>query len=335
MQPGALQSHPEAADSSPLRTALRHPSTARLHPPTKPASALRLAGSLSIWRGSRICRCEMPRPPSVPPLSSLLTESFPLPCRRPSGDRRPPSHARLNSHKKMSRPSSRPIKIPLPTALTSTYLAALLLISAVGAIHIIKGVPVAHFTRDTAAIARLPFYTGALSTTGILLWSAAASICFFTSAALRLLKADPAIRSFIVWSGALTFVLMIDDAFMIHENAPKLFGVSNNVLFLAYGILTFHVLYNNRRVILNTQYITLSLSLLLLGTSVLIDKLHDYRILQHVGMESADMRYLLEDGFKLLGIAGWLLYYGWTCLTLVAQEGSKRDTHLAMDRSSS
>ncbi|HEV2122076.1 MAG TPA: hypothetical protein VGW38_04775, partial [Chloroflexota bacterium] len=133
-------------------------------------------------------------------------------------------------------------KIPPLIALISAYLPALILLAAVDAIQLIKGIPAGDFTRDVAAIAGVPFYAGAISTLGILFWGATASICFFTSAVLLALNAGAGPKKFAWWSGILTLILLIDDAFMIHENAPKLFGVSNSVILVIYGIVALYIL---------------------------------------------------------------------------------------------
>lgn len=197
------------------------------------------------------------------------------------------------------------------------YLPALALLMAVGLIQIVKGIPAGHITRDIAATASVPFYTGAISTIGILLWCATAAICFFTTAVLASSKAGTGPRAFVLQSGLLTTVLLVDDAFMIHENAPRLFGVSDNVVFLVYGVLALYVFYSNMSFVGETARGLLALSLSLLAAAVLFDELHDYRILQQMGIASSGVRYLLEDGFKFLGITGWFVYYGWTCFVLV------------------
>jgi len=53
---------------------------------------------------------------------------------------------------------------------------------------------VAEVTRDVQSIADLPFYTGGLSTLGLLLWSASAAMCFLTPA-----RAAPAPVTHLGW----------------------------------------------------------------------------------------------------------------------------------------
>jgi len=218
-------------------------------------------------------------------------------------------------------------KAPLGVLSVLAYVSALILIVGVALAHIVKGIPIDMCTRDCAAVGRVPFYAGVISTIGIIIWGATASICLFALVVLYELDVDRKIKAFLLWSFALTSILLIDDAFMIHENSPKLFGFSNNVLMVTYVLLAAYLFYRHRAVIRQTNYILLMVSVAFLGGSVLSDKLHDYHVLQNVGIELGGWMYLVEDGFKLIGIVGWLIYFGWTSFSFIDQE-----LRLRMDR---
>ena len=213
---------------------------------------------------------------------------------------------------------------PLLTVLISAYFPALLLLSVVALLSSKTSVPIAHFTRDTVSVAGAPFYAGILSQIGILLWSASASICLLTSAVLHRVSSRSKTKAFILGAGLLTVVLMLDDAFLVHEKiAPRYFHLSSNILFALYGVMITVFLISFRHIILRSDYILLVVSFGFLAASVVFDKLHDYGLFYLLGVDSVGVKYLLEDGCKLLGIAGWFTYWAPTCFVVLVN-GTKR-----------
>ncbi len=196
------------------------------------------------------------------------------------------------------------------------FLPTMAIIAGIGAIGLYTEVPVSIFTRDLLAIAELPVYAGSVSTVGFMLWASAAALCFLTAFVLHRVRVEPQLRNYMILAGILTLALLVDDAFMIHEHAPSL-GISSELVFVFHGIFLAVLLVRHAREILRTDYILLLAALLFLGASVLIDKLHDYKILWDLGIRSYGLMYLMEDGFKLLGIVGWCTYFMWTSYELL------------------
>lgn len=212
------------------------------------------------------------------------------------------------------RPLSVQIK-PLIALFIYAYCPALVLLSVVVLLSSKTNVPIATFTRDVTAVVNAPFYTGALSQVGILLWCASASVCLLTAIVLHRVSYNWNTKAFICCVGLLTAVLMLDDAFQIHERiAPRYLDLSSKVLFILYGAITMAVLVTFRHLILRTDYILLGISLGFLAASVAFDTIHDYGLFSLLGVKSEGVKYLLEDGFKLLGIVGWCAYCARTCL---------------------
>jgi hypothetical protein len=76
------------------------------------------------------------------------------------------------------------VKRSLPGFAVVAIAAAVLLAVAFIA-HRVTGIPTTDFTRDPTALMGAPFYTGWVSTVGVLLWAAAAAIALFVASLLR------------------------------------------------------------------------------------------------------------------------------------------------------
>lgn len=213
-------------------------------------------------------------------------------------------------------------RAPLFVAAVFIYLPVLLLLLATGMISVIKEVPIKNFMRDTTAVARAPFYIGAISNIGVLLWCATASMCFLTSSVLHRASTGTKEQLFFLWAALITAVLMIDDLFLVHETvAPRFLAVSSDSVFVIYGILTSAFLLYYRRLILQTDYILLLLGILFLAGSVAFDMLSDNNFIP--SLKSTGMQNYLEDSSKLLGIAGWFSYFGRECFKKLSRQDGK------------
>lgn len=192
------------------------------------------------------------------------------------------------------------------------YVPVVALLALMVALAVLVDVPVGALTRDPAALAQIPPYYGAVSMLGLQLWGAAAVVCLFT-ALLLWGRGRDGVGAFLFWSGMLTGLLLVDDALMLHEHSERLLGIDNKVLFALYGGAVAALLWCCRGVVLGTEWPVLLFGLACFASSMLADVMHDTRLLQKAGIVSADARFFLEDGFKLLGITSWLIYYGRTC----------------------
>lgn len=185
------------------------------------------------------------------------------------------------------------------TAVGVMLTVSLALLGVVLLLHLWKGIPIGHLTRDPVHITKAPTYLGLLSYAGILLWSAAGAVCFF-SATLLLAppREDPSTRSFLYASGFFTLLLTLDDLFLLHETVatePLVYG--------AYVLLGVVYLLTFRNDILATDYLLLTLALGLFALSIAFDVWG-----VPVGGPYLDP-YLVEDGVKFAGIVTWLLYF--------------------------
>ncbi|GAB5535948.1 MAG: hypothetical protein Rubg2KO_21970 [Rubricoccaceae bacterium] len=193
------------------------------------------------------------------------------------------------------------------------FLPALVLLVAAVLVSVTTEVSIAQLTRDTTSYAGLPPYTGGLSMLGFWLWCAAATVCLFSASVLWAQEGTKRVAQFLVASGALTTVLLIDDAFQVHENAGRV-GLSAHVVFLFYAVAAGALFGVYRDIVRESEPVLLALAGGLFVLAVGSDVLHDLELLNIFGPDSMAIAVLLEDGLKFLGIVGWLNYYVWTCL---------------------
>ncbi len=185
-----------------------------------------------------------------------------------------------------------------------TFILALSMLATIVAACIYFDIDTHLVTRDVTAIAQIHPLSGILSNFGILLWCAAASVCFFSSALVD--KADHRTFSFLLSSALLSTYLLLDDAFLIHEQlAPKYLGIDEKMVFSFILIAVISYLAVFYRIIQNTEYPRLIIALLFLSLSVAIDLLFESWLWKKIG----HWEFLLEDGTKWIGISFWCSYY--------------------------
>lgn len=195
--------------------------------------------------------------------------------------------------------------IPL---LIGLYIPVLGLMFLVLLAQVLANVPAEILTRDPLAVYNAPPYVGLISNLGVLLWSAASSVCLFCAARLRQAKGNGLFHYFFI-SGLLSLLLCLDDLFLAHEDLwPHLLGIGEGPIVVFYVVLAGIYLWSFRDLIFKTEYLLLVLSFAGFGSSVVLDLLPD--------LDPALIlpgQYLLEDGSKLLGITTWLAYWLRTC----------------------
>jgi hypothetical protein len=185
-------------------------------------------------------------------------------------------------------------KISTVLTVASIYLIGIFLL---GAIWVQPYVPIENLTRDISQIAEVGIWAGALSQIGGLLWCSAVTSCFIAYAILRKEKEG----SFFLFSGFLSLFLLIDDYFLFHDLiVPDYLGLDEKFVLVLYPIAILYLLIRHTQEILFSASLILLSSLGFLGLSMLVDV---------TNFLEGDIEYLLEDGFKFLGIIGWSLYF--------------------------
>lgn len=171
------------------------------------------------------------------------------------------------------------------------------------------GRPVSDLTRDPTAVMGTGFYVGILSNFGLMLWASAAAICIFGAALLR--GRDGGAASFLFFGGAVSVMLALDDAWLLHEHVlPRLF-IPEIVVYLALlAAVGGYILYFLPRILL-TDYALLATSAFFLGVMLFLDLI----------LPMTDLATFFEDGAKFFGIVFWLAYFSVTAARLVSEEG--------------
>lgn len=183
--------------------------------------------------------------------------------------------------------------------------------------NIFYNVDIWSMTRDPASIANIHPMLGILSNLGVLLWCATGAICFFTSITFHKVLEKKKFK-FLLFSGLFSTYLLCDDLFQIHEfialvNQDGIVYIVERLYFVVLGIIALLFLFVFLKIILTTQFYVLLLALLFFSCSVIFDNiLTDWVLEKYLGIGLNGWFYLLEDGFKWLGIVCWSGYFIYT-----------------------
>jgi hypothetical protein len=175
----------------------------------------------------------------------------------------------------------------------------------------------AYLTRDPQSTTFERWFLGFFSNIGNALWWAATGAAVLAGLTLLSLAAgdrrgnrssprtEPA--HFLLAIGAVTAMFAVDDMFGVHdawgaeENIPKM------MFFWFYGLVALAVLWRFRREVARTWLTPLVLAGALYAVSSVVDWLS--------GSSRSDLRYLGEDGVKLLAIVCWAAWVGHSAFT--------------------
>lgn len=161
-----------------------------------------------------------------------------------------------------------------------------------------------HFTQDPASIMNTPFYLGFFSYIGILFWCGSAMLCFYSNQLLAGKKNNDRIRSFMLYSGLISTLLMFDDLFLMHEIVlPDYFMLPRGIVYVIYVniVILYFVLFRSE--LAQSEYIVLLIATALIAISQFVDELP-----MPIPEDS-----FLEDAVKLFGIVTWFTYYARYC----------------------
>ncbi|ABW30623.1 hypothetical protein [Acaryochloris marina] len=216
------------------------------------------------------------------------------------------------------------------------YIPALILLLLIVIARLKTNIPINVFLSDPAVIAGSnglssliqattnPF-VGVASNIGILCWCISASVCFFSCFLIRK-KLMPysngykELFNFLLLSGLITSVLLIDDLFLLHEAIiPKLLKIPQYLTYSLYMVTVFYWINRFRKIIIKTEWDLLALAFIFFTFSIFTDTAMDYfELSNHMNiLSNNELLVLLEDGFKLFGIISWLTYLSKTSLLII------------------
>ena len=178
--------------------------------------------------------------------------------------------------------------------------------------------PVSLLTR----VGDLPPWTGLLSTLGLCAWAAAAAVALFAGAWVRERGGStPIPAGWFFGAGALSVVLLLDDAFLAHEILlPDFVGIPEMVTYALYGLAALAWFAGGFRFLRGTSWPLLAVAGLGFAASVVIDVVS--------GDNDPAFTVLLEDGAKWIGIAAWAAYLTATAWSALAPVPASAD-HVA------
>lgn len=184
---------------------------------------------------------------------------------------------------------------------------------------------------------------GIVSTTGVLLWTAAVAFCLLAASVVEPAGAGRRWRSFFLASAAVTLVLLLDDFLLVHEFADDVVSVFvdfdrtreqkdilEGVVFLGYGLLFLAYGYYYRQEILGSKdrrFLVAAAAMFLLSLFL------DLGGADLVGVElpgsrsSFDVESLAEEGPKFIGIVYYATFYH-----LIARSTLRVDGEGTVDR---
>lgn len=182
------------------------------------------------------------------------------------------------------------------------FLISIGLLLAVILIHIRTGIGISYFTRDLAAVLHGNPIAGLLSNIGVLFWAFTTAILLNHFAFLRKIDGVKEISHFVMFGGILSFVLLIDDFFMLHDRIiPQYLEINEIYVFSLYGIGMLFYLWNYNIVIRKTNYSYLLVSIFFFAISLIVDLIPSSFL--------GEWHHLFEDGSKFMGIVFWFNYH--------------------------
>jgi len=194
--------------------------------------------------------------------------------------------------------------------IVSLYLPILLFFALLGMIsRASDDITLSYFTRDVTALGHLPFFAGLTSQLGGMLWSITLGVCIFTAILLHS-RQNINGRRFLLQAAILTGLLLLDDIFLVHEDiAPDYLHIGERTIVISYFVIVLFFLFANRNEILSSDFLILGLAFGMFALSIFFDAV-DRDDLERVGIFLGEqMQTFLEDGFKFVGIATWLVYF--------------------------
>jgi hypothetical protein len=160
-----------------------------------------------------------------------------------------------------------------------------------------EGIELQLVVRDLAQTCEAPLGLGFISSVGYLLWMAAAAITLFAAGSGQI-NGPVAWRQFAYCGGGFSLWLCLDDMFLVHDRY-----LGEATLYITYVVFSVLLLVCFRKPLRRFGGDSFVLSVLLLGASVCIDALQNYLPFPPTTIQ------LIEEGFKLLGIAAWLGFW--------------------------
>jgi hypothetical protein len=141
---------------------------------------------------------------------------------------------------------------------------------------------------------------------GLFGWAAAAGVALLTHSVIRDRVTGP-LRWFFLASAVFTLVMLIDDAFLLHEEVlPNGLGIRERYIKLGYLVVAALYGLSFFRVLLRHNVVLMGAAAGCFVGSFVLD---NPAVLKALGFWETDfILYVVEDGLKFFGISFWLAY---------------------------
>jgi hypothetical protein len=186
--------------------------------------------------------------------------------------------------------------------LLRVYALPVVAIAALVALKVFAGIPIPYLTRDPWASVEQPFYLGLYSNLNMVLWGLAFGAVWLTYWAQRR-RADPPAQSFWRRSAITTTLLFLDDLFGFHDAIfPEHLRVPELLVYGSYGMWFLWYFWRSAPVIRRSR-----------DAGLLLSAVAFFALSASIDVGSRWVRlpghFVWEDGTKLLGVAGWSIYF--------------------------
>lgn len=173
--------------------------------------------------------------------------------------------------------------------------------------------PFEKITGDPANYFEFHPFVGIISHIGAFLWCTSSITCFYTGYYLRSISKGEE-SNFLLFSGVFSFILLIDDFFMFHDDIfYSIYSLTlEPFIFLTYALLLLYFIYKFYRIIFQNNYILLGTAGFFLGASIFLD----------LFFKSEGLQYFFEDSLKFIGIVSWTLFFVPTSYKLLQEKAS-------------
>ncbi|HEV7367447.1 hypothetical protein [Arenibaculum sp.] len=158
---------------------------------------------------------------------------------------------------------------------------------------------------------------GMVSNLGLMFWSAAAAVALVAWEVLRRRGGDARLRRFFLATSLFTAVLLVDDAFLLHEQVLPEAGIGERYIKAGYlGLALVYGLVFLRELMRDGGLVLLVPAGLFFAASFVFD---NPALVGMMGLLEVDfVSYVIEDGAKFVGISLWLAFVARAAVTVLA-----------------
>ncbi len=151
--------------------------------------------------------------------------------------------------------------------------------------------------RDLLQTCNVSIGVGMISNLGVLLWSGASAITFFTLHS-NIIK-DNSYRKILNIGCFFSVLLCLDDLFLLHDMQQ----LNQDILYTIYIFLALYLLINFKKLIVKIDPILFLSTIFLLGMSIISDVFQDFLPINYNTVQ------IFEEGFKFTGISCWVFFW--------------------------